>query len=86
MKVRAVFEFDVEGLPAYDDINDPACKQNIQDIFRRMLYSVQEDQLTELSKPAGSPNQREVLECYKQDRELVHRILIGLKVLEQIDE
>ena len=84
MIVRAVFEFDTEGLTGFDDLVDPRCRQNILDTFRRMLYNVQDNMLTELSSNPPTACSNEAIQIYKVESELIRRILTGMKVLEEV--
>ena len=81
MKARVTIEFDLDGLGAYDDLNDPACHQNLRDMFHRMKYSLLEDNMRNI--PAkDSIMEIAVQKAYDEDMELVQRILKGIKIEE----
>lgn len=82
--MRVVFEFEVEDLPAYDDPNDGACKQNTMDLFRAMLLERIEAKSRALSQP-DTPYHKEYLDAVDQDITLANRILSGLKYIGSAD-
>lgn len=78
--ITVSFIFDPAGFGAYDDIKDPACLENLADLFHGILRDRLQSKSEALSME--SPNREPYLQAVEEDIALAKKILETMKIQE----
>lgn len=81
MKIQVVFTFDTDGHLPYEDQHDPACRQNLHDLFKGIVDAAYERYQDALTHKDGSDLTRQTaLNLANADLQLARRIYKSMSV------
>lgn len=86
--MKVVFEFEVGDIPWCDDPNDPACKENVIDVFHGMVLHVLDKKIILVSNDISGAMKMDEHSKKANEEEtlLTHRIMAGIKFIGRADE